>query len=141
MLVDFRAVILFLAIPEIAEQRPFLATRRGRGRAPIVIEHQMSTALSSACDRGIAAAARLQENRYPRATLAATILGSSLAFIDGSVVNVALDALGRDLAASAAALSWTVNAYLLPLGALILLGGSAAAGSRLRPRQLVQGTE
>ena len=85
----------------------------------------MSTAFSSACDSGIAAAARLQENRYPRATLAATILGSSLAFIDGSVVNVALDALGQDLAASAAALSWTVNAYLLPLGALILLGGSA----------------
>jgi EmrB/QacA subfamily drug resistance transporter len=125
VLVDFRAVILFLAIPEIAEQGPFLATRRGLGRAPIVTEHQMSTAFSSACDRGIAAAARLQENRYPRATLAATILGSSLAFIDGSVVNVALDALGRDLAASASALSWTVNAYLLPLGALILLGGSA----------------
>ena len=85
----------------------------------------MSTAFSTACDGGIAAAARLQDNRYPRATLAATILGSSLAFIDGSVVNVALAALGRDLAASAAALSWTINAYLLPLGALILLGGSA----------------
>jgi EmrB/QacA subfamily drug resistance transporter len=61
--------------------------------------------------------------RYPRATLAATILGSSLAFIDGSVVNVALPALARDLRAGPANLSWTINAYLLPLSALILLGG------------------
>jgi EmrB/QacA subfamily drug resistance transporter len=62
--------------------------------------------------------------RHPRATLAATILGSSLAFIDGSVINVALPALSRDLHATPTNLSWTVNAYLLPLGALILLGGS-----------------
>ena len=63
--------------------------------------------------------------RYPRLTVATTILGSSLAFIDGSVVNVALPALARDLHAGPAALSWTINAYLLPLGALILLGGGA----------------
>jgi EmrB/QacA subfamily drug resistance transporter len=61
---------------------------------------------------------------YPRATLAATILGSSLAFIDGSVVNVALPALARDLNIGPAILPWTINAYLLPLGALILLGGA-----------------
>jgi EmrB/QacA subfamily drug resistance transporter len=58
-----------------------------------------------------------------RATLAATILGSSLAFIDGSVVNVALPALARQLHADPSKLSWAINAYLLPLGALILLGG------------------
>jgi EmrB/QacA subfamily drug resistance transporter len=58
-----------------------------------------------------------------RATLAATILGSSLAFIDGSVVNVALPALARQLHANPTSLSWAINAYLLPLGALILLGG------------------
>ncbi len=58
-----------------------------------------------------------------RATLAATILGSSLAFIDGSVVNVALPALARQLHADPTTLSWAINAYLLPLGALILLGG------------------
>lgn len=58
-----------------------------------------------------------------RATLAATILGSSLAFIDGSVVNVALPALARQLHADPTRLSWAINAYLLPLGALILLGG------------------
>src|ERR1700692_635676 len=60
---------------------------------------------------------------HPRATLAAPILGSSLAFIDGSVVNVALPALARDLKVDPANLSWAINAYLLPLGALILLGG------------------
>lgn len=60
---------------------------------------------------------------HPRATLAATILGSSLAFIDGSVVNVALPALGADLHASPSSLPWTITAYLLPLGALILRGG------------------
>jgi EmrB/QacA subfamily drug resistance transporter len=58
-----------------------------------------------------------------RATLAATILGSSLAFIDGSVVNVALPALARQLHADPTKLSWAINAYLLPLGTLILLGG------------------
>lgn len=58
-----------------------------------------------------------------RATLAATILGSSLAFIDGSVVNVALPALARQLHADPSKLSWAINAYLLPLGTLILLGG------------------
>ncbi|MEP6608607.1 MAG: MFS transporter [Burkholderiaceae bacterium] len=85
----------------------------------------MSSAISAPCDSGIAAAARLQQNRYPRATLAACILGSSLAFIDGSVINIALPALGRALRAGPAELAWTINAYLLPLGALILLGGSA----------------
>jgi EmrB/QacA subfamily drug resistance transporter len=58
------------------------------------------------------------------ATLAASTLGSSLAFIDGSVVNVALPALAAGLHADASHLSWAINAYLLPLGALILLGGS-----------------
>ncbi|MGO9935799.1 MAG: MFS transporter [Steroidobacteraceae bacterium] len=59
-----------------------------------------------------------------RVTLAASILGSSLAFIDGSVVNVALPALAHGLHVDPSNLSWAINAYLLPLGALILLGGS-----------------
>ena len=66
----------------------------------------------------------LNSTAHPRATLAATIFGSSLAFIDGSVVNVALPALAIDLNASPSRLPWAINAYLLPLGALILLGGS-----------------
>jgi len=53
------------------------------------------------------------------------MLASSLAFIDGSVTNVALPTIGRELHGSAADLQWTINAYLLPLSALILLGGAA----------------
>ena len=63
--------------------------------------------------------------RHPRATIVATMLASSLAFIDGSVTNVALPAIGKDLNGSAADLTWTINAYLLPLSALLLLGGAA----------------
>jgi EmrB/QacA subfamily drug resistance transporter len=73
---------------------------------------------------------------HPRATLAATILGSSLAFIDGSVVNVALPALAHDLQVDPANLSWAINAYLLPLGALILMGG--ALGDHFGRRRLFQ---
>src|ERR1700731_3632400 len=73
---------------------------------------------------------------YPRATLAATILGSSLAFIDGSVVNVALPALAHELKVSPVHLSWTINAYLLPLGVLILLGG--ALGDHFGRRRMFQ---
>src|ERR1700712_5056704 len=75
--------------------------------------------------------------RHPRLTLLATILASSLAFIDGSVVNVALPAIGRDLQASAADLQWTINAYLLPLSALLLLGG--AAGDHFGRRRMLVG--
>ncbi len=72
--------------------------------------------------------------RYPRLTLATSILGTSVAFIDGSAMNVALPALAHGLAAGPAGLSWSINAYLLPLGALILLGGSA--GDRFGRRRL-----
>jgi EmrB/QacA subfamily drug resistance transporter len=67
--------------------------------------------------------------------LAATILASSLAFIDGSVVNVGLSAIGRDFHSSTGGLQWVVNAYLLPLGALLLLGGGA--GDRFGRRNLL----
>lgn len=76
---------------------------------------------------------------HPRLVLVATILASSLAFVDGSVVNVGLPAIGRSLGADAAGLQWVVNAYLLPLSALLLLGG--AAGDRFgRKRLLIMGT-
>ncbi|MEA1083185.1 MFS transporter [Sphingomonas sp. CD22] len=71
--------------------------------------------------------------------LAATMLASSLAFIDGSVTNVALPSIGRDLHGDAASLQWIVNAYLLPLSALLLVGG--AAGDHFgRRRMLILGT-
>ncbi|PZG13494.1 MFS transporter [Nonomuraea aridisoli] len=56
--------------------------------------------------------------------LAATVLGSGLALLDSTVVNVALPFLGRELEADMAGLQWTVNAYTLTLAGLILLGGS-----------------
>jgi EmrB/QacA subfamily drug resistance transporter len=56
--------------------------------------------------------------------LAATILGSSMAFIDGTVVNVALPAVQKDLHATLADLQWVVEAYALLLAALLLIGGS-----------------
>ncbi|WP_457029982.1 MFS transporter [Kitasatospora sp. P5_F3] len=59
-----------------------------------------------------------------RWVLAATALGSGMAMLDGTVVNVALPTIGADLGASMAQLQWTVNAYLLTLAGLILLGGS-----------------
>jgi EmrB/QacA subfamily drug resistance transporter len=66
--------------------------------------------------------------RYRSATgrwvLLATVLGSSLAFIDATVVNIALPQIGRSLDADAAGLQWTINGYALSLAALILLGGS-----------------
>ena len=71
--------------------------------------------------------------------LATTILASSLAFIDGSVVNVGLPAIGQSLQASGPALAWVLNSYLLPLSALLLIGG--AAGDQYgRRRLLVIGT-
>src|SRR5438132_8985659 len=59
-----------------------------------------------------------------RWTIVASILGSSMAFIDGSVVNVALPAIRRDLGGGLVLQQWVVDAYLLTLGSLILVGGS-----------------
>lgn len=59
-----------------------------------------------------------------RAVIAAAALGSGIAFLDGTVVNVALRTIGEDLDASLAELQWITNGYLLSLASLILLGGS-----------------
>lgn len=56
--------------------------------------------------------------------LLTTVLGSSMALLDSTVVNVALPRIGRDLDADLAVLQWTVNAYLLTLAGLILVGGA-----------------
>lgn len=66
--------------------------------------------------------------------LAATILGSSMAFIDGTVVNVALPALQADLNATVVDVQWVVESYALLLSALILVGGSL--GDRLGRRNI-----
>jgi EmrB/QacA subfamily drug resistance transporter len=64
------------------------------------------------------------KSKAGRWVLAITVLGSGMAFLDGTVVNVALPDIGRDLGASTAALQWILNGYLLTLASLILLGGS-----------------
>lgn len=56
--------------------------------------------------------------------LAATALGSGVAFLDGTVVNVALPSIGKSLGASVSGLQWTLDGYLVTLSALLLLGGS-----------------
>src|SRR5213595_3524248 len=65
-----------------------------------------------------------QEPSSPRFILIATILGSSIVFIDSTVINVALPSIQRDLGGGLTAQQWIVDAYLLTLGSLILVGGS-----------------
>src|SRR5947199_3887081 len=67
-------------------------------------------------------------------TLVATVLASSMVFIDGTVVNVALPALQRALGATLADAQWIVEAYELMLAALLLVGG--AAGDRFGRRRV-----
>src|SRR4051812_20516420 len=59
-----------------------------------------------------------------RWTVIAAIAGSGTAFVEGSIVNVALPAMARDLGLGVSGLQWVVDAYLLSLSALILLGGA-----------------
>ncbi|WP_206487530.1 MFS transporter [Rhodococcus sp. KRD162] len=71
--------------------------------------------------------------------VAATVLGSALAMLDATVVNIALPAIGRDLGSGVTGLQWTLSGYTLTLASLILLGGSL--GDRLgRRRVFVWGT-
>ena len=72
--------------------------------------------------RGEPACARRQQ----RWVLAAAVLGSTMAFVDESVVNVALPRIESDLGTTLAAMQWVVNAYTLCLSALLLIGGAAA---------------
>src|SRR5499427_10984274 len=84
--------------------------------------------LRTPCDDGVMQARRPADTacgrRQRRWTLAATILGSSMVFIDGTVVNVALPALQSNLNATVTDVQWVVESYTLFLAALLLLGGS-----------------
>lgn len=71
-----------------------------------------------------------------RWTVAATVLGSGVAALGATVVNIALPAIGRDLDADLAALQWVTSAYILTLSAFLLLGG--ALGDRYGRRRLFQ---
>jgi len=89
-------------------------------------------------DNARVAQVRLDEARG-RWVLLAAVLGSGMALLDATVVNIALPTLGKDLGSGFAGLQWTVNGYTLSLAALILLGGSL--GDRYgRRRVFVVGT-
>jgi EmrB/QacA subfamily drug resistance transporter len=104
------------------------------------------TSLRPPCDEGVvigepAAAAAAGAPREAAGAgvsgawvLAATILGSSMAFVDGTAVNVALPALQRDLGATVSDVQWVVEGYALMLASLILVGG--ALGDRFGRRAL-----
>ena len=84
--------------------------------------------LKSPCDEGFVTSRKAPSTKCGRAqrrwTLAATILGSSMVFIDGTVVNVALPALQENLNATVTNVQWVIESYTLFLAALLLLGGS-----------------
>src|SRR5690348_1509298 len=86
----------------------------------------MTVTVKPPCDEGMilasCSAALTAENS--KWILAATILGSSMAFIDGTVVNVALPALQTALHATVSDIQWVVEAYALLLASLLLAGGS-----------------
>ena len=89
------------------------------------------------CDEGVVRGAAPTRGCAEAAqpwVLAATIVASSMAFIDGSVVNVALPSMQASLGAPVSQAQWIVNAYVLTLGALILVGG--AAGDRFGRRRV-----
>jgi len=95
----------------------------------------VSTYLAQPCDEGVVRAERTTSPAPAvagRWVLAATILGSSMASIDGTVVNVALPYLQTDLKATVAGVQWVIEAYSLFLAALLLVGGSL--GDRLGRR-------
>jgi len=80
------------------------------------------------CDGGVIRAAASVPACAARRTwvLIAAVLGSTLAYVDESVVNVALPTLESDLHATLAAMQWVINAYTLCMSALLLIGGAAA---------------
>ncbi|MGO8609320.1 MFS transporter, partial [Rhizobium johnstonii] len=61
-----------------------------------------------------------------RLVLAVAVLGSFVAFLDSTIVNVALPAISRDLGGGLTTQQWTVDAYLVTLGALILVAGAVS---------------
>jgi EmrB/QacA subfamily drug resistance transporter len=89
---------------------------------------KMSLATASPCDEGVILGMPPERPCSARVRpwiLTTTILASSMVFIDGTVVNVALPALQKEFNASAASVQWVIEAYALLLSALLLVGGSA----------------
>jgi MFS family permease len=95
----------------------------------------MTSVCQIGCELGVARAVAppIAETRSGT-VLAASSVGCCLLFLSGAVINVALAAIGRDLGLDAGALQWVLNAELLPLAALTLVGG--ALGDRYGQRQV-----
>ena len=97
----------------------------------------MTGAAPYPCDRGVVDSAPAGVDAPPRARpwiLAATILGSGMVFIDGTVVNIAVPRIQVQFNTSAADVQWVVEAYALFLSALLLVGG--ATGDRYGRRRV-----
>ena len=87
----------------------------------------MATFVKAPCDEGVIRSGAKASPCVPHVgawVLVAIILGSSMAFIDGSVVNVSLPVIQQDLGATATDVQWIVETYALFLSSLILVGGS-----------------
>lgn len=85
----------------------------------------MTNALPLPCTNGQTAAATADTDCPDKSgTLLATVLGSSLAFIVGAIINVALPQMQADFEVGPTGVQWIINAYLLPLGAFVLIGGA-----------------
>jgi EmrB/QacA subfamily drug resistance transporter len=89
--------------------------------------------MASATSQAAAGSIRLRQPSG-RWVLVAAVLGSSMALLDSTVVNVALPTIGRELHTSLGGLQWTITAYTLTLAGLILLGGSL--GDRMGRRRI-----
>src|SRR5580704_1747478 len=120
----------FVVIMEMRIIRPYwlaIEGRRPSGNARAGPE-PMINSRAQPCDeaaiRATAAAGHCAATVKPW-VLAVTILASSIAYIDQSVVNVALPAIETDLATSIVVIQWLINAYTLCLSAFLLAGGSA----------------
>jgi EmrB/QacA subfamily drug resistance transporter len=97
----------------------------------------MTAFVRGPCDEAVVRSAReppIFDAATRRWVLAATILGSSMAFIDGTVVNVALPVIQERLGASVGGAQWIVEAYALGLASLLLVGG--ALGDRMGRRRI-----
>src|ERR1044071_5206917 len=98
--------------------------RRGCGDAWSVSGRGESTKESDSSDTRQGARLDVMPAKASRRVLAASILGSGAVFLESTVVNVALPTIARDFHLGMDGLQWVVNAYLLTMGSLILLGGA-----------------
>ena len=111
-----------------------MSRRRAKARAPVWTEERRprneggATREDGGPERAEASREIQPDLRYAsragRWVLAATVLGSGIAALDATVVNIALPAIGRTFHASVASMQWVIDGYTLPLAGLLLLGGT-----------------